>query len=354
MKVFAFGSNSAGQLGLGHHDDTSVPQECLLESAHLEAPFKVTAGGNHTLILSSSGKLNQAGILDPCLVPRESPTPDSTKVIPIQLPNSFGKVKLCSSTWSTATVVNGSNALITWGSGGKGELGKGKDVESIKVPCEPFLLTDVEGKPSIVSLASSVYHTVVVLSNGDVYGWGNGRKGQLGQPAEIVWQPRRIGDVNFKVTRAVCGREFTYLVGDPAVGRHKVLGTDKWGVQSNAPESCVDWKDVGASWSSVFILKKDGTLVSWGRNDHGQLAPSALPSIKQMAVGSEHVLALTSDDVLLAWGWGEHGNCGSRFENNRDAKPTYTKIAIPNVDLGNTAVSLGAGCATSWVGIKDG
>ena len=354
MKVFAFGSNGAGQLGLGHCDDVSVPQACLINSIQLESPFKVTAGGNHTLILSSAGKIFQAGIVysKPC--DSELNKSDSTKVTPVQGIKNFGKVKLCSSTWSTATLVNESDTLLSWGSGSKGELGRGKEIDFIQVPGKPFRLTEVDDDVSIVCLASSIYHVVAVLSSGDVYGWGNGRKGQLGQPAEVVWQPRKINDVDFKVTRAVCGREFTYLVGDSALGKHKILGTDKWDIQTNAPQSCLGWKDIGASWGSIFILKEDGALISWGRNDHGQLAPLNLPSIEQIAVGSEHVLALTNKKVLLAWGWGEHGNCGSKTDVMGDTKPTHNEIAVPDINLKNAAIYLGAGCATSWIGIKDG
>ena len=353
MKLYAFGSNGAGQLGLSHRNDVSIPQECTTDSTQVETPIRVTAGGNHSLILCSSGTLYAAGSLDPSKEAHNSSILASSKTTPVRTPNDFGKIKLCSSTWSTATIIDEKNNVITWGSGNKGELGRGRGVDYVMTPGEPFRFTgESEPEVSIVDLAGSVYHTVAVLSNGDVYGWGNGRKGQLGHQAEIVWQPRKI-NVDFRVLRAVCGREFTYLIGDTAIGKHKVLGANKWGIHTQISETCLGWSDIGASWSNIFILKKDGTVISWGRNDHGQLSPSTLPPIKQIAVGSEHVLALTDDNTILAWGWGEHGNCGPETERDDGGGSAYNEIVVKDIDLRKVAIGLGAGCATSWIWIVD-
>jgi protein ATS1 len=192
-------------------------------------------------------------------------------------------------------------------------------------------------------------HVVAVLDNGDTYGWGNTRKYQAGEPGQVLHAPRKIEGLDFKVTRAVCGREFTCLFGDPQSGNLKVLGSDKWKIQSDAPETCPEWKDVGASWGNVFILAKDGSLQAWGRDDHGQLPPPNLPELSKIAIGSEHVVALSTSGDVLSWGWGEHGNCGPQVENN-DVKGRWNVIASSKfIPPGSKIGQVGAGCATSWV-----
>jgi protein ATS1 len=190
---------------------------------------------------------------------------------------------------------------------------------------------------------------VAVLSNGDVYGWGSGRKGQLGEPQEVIYTPRRITGLDFKVVKAVCGREFTYLAGDPSEGKHVILGSDKWDVRSSAPASIRGWKDIGAGWGSILILLEDGKILAWGRDDHGQLPPSDLPLLSSIAVGSEHGLGLTRDSDVLAWGWGEHGNCGPNTTQG-DVKGKCNVIASSKyLPPGSKIYSIGAGCATSWM-----
>jgi protein ATS1 len=197
-------------------------------------------------------------------------------------------------------------------------------------------------------------HTACVLSNGQVYAWGAGRKGQIGLPAlPAVYCPRLVEGVPFAVAKVICGKEFTVLLGSPSTGEMLILGSDKFGIKSNAPTSVKGRKDAGAGWSSAFILKENGEVISWGRNDHGQMVPEGLRKVKMMAVGSEHVVAVTEDDGnVLAWGWGEHGNCGPEgIGGNGDGK-SFGKQTIYEVKEGEEVVMVGAGCATSWFAIK--
>ena len=192
---------------------------------------------------------------------------------------------------------------------------------------------------------------VAVLSNGEVYGWGLGRKGQLGEPAQIVWRPRKITGLRFPAVEAVCGRDFTFLVGDPAFGQMAVLGPngyDRWEIKYNAPTTLTGWTGIAAAWCSVYAYGTDGEIEAWGRDDRGQLPPQGLPEIEAMAAGSEHCLALTRTGQVLAWGWGEHGNCGARTDNRGDVKSTWNEIKVPG-----RVSNVFAGCATSFIVTTD-
>ena len=342
MTIFAFGSNGAGQLGIGHRDDVHVPIKHIPPQeagAGMAAPVAVAAGGNHTLMLFSSGHVSITGS-------KQGMLGEQGNFMSQLLAHN---IKLCSATWDACILCTKQNSIFTYGRGGKGELGRGPNTTEALIPSQSvdissFLLNGA----SIVDLASSIQHTVLVLSNGQVIGWGNGRKGQLGEPAEVVWKPRKIQGIGFAVHRAVCGREFTYLVGAPGDGSHLILGSDKWGVRSAAPRIIPFWKDIGASWSSIFILQGSGEMAAWGRNDHGQLPRREMPKITKMAIGSEHVVTLSVDGRVLAWGWGEHGNCGPTTDDHGDVKETVGTMVIPGERV-HSIMGVGAGCATSWI-----
>lgn len=388
FRLLALGSNGSGQLGLGHKDDQSTPQPVLLPSslANSSSSLKqIAAGGNHTLLLLSSGELLWAGDASTGACGRLSP-PLPSDAPPLfrhvdlsRLPKEEGAtVQLVAATWAASVIAVSISASLTesssisteestgalgrasstrvfsFGAGDKGELGLGpatlRTAEPTPIPDFPPLGTRV------VDLASCMGHVVAVLSNGEAWGWGSGRKGQLGEPANAeVSSPRWIvGGLGFKVVRAVCGREFTCLFGPPETGEVVVLGSDKWGIRSQAPERVVGWKDVGAGWGSVFVLREDGKLLSWGRNDHGQLAPAELGPVKSIAVGSEHALALTEDGDVIAWGWGEHGNCGPICESQRERGQCNRIVSAKasHGEHGDEIAMIGAGCATSWVAIR--
>jgi protein ATS1 len=362
IAIYAIGSNGSGQLGIGHKEDVSVPKPALFDNTSLDEVTAVKAGGNHTIVLSS-GRLYLAG--DPasgaCGLVSELKT-SHPHFWRLRLANeeailtNQAAILYFAASWNASFMVqqdeNGrATKVYSFGTGNKGELGVGEFVfrSSHAQLIEAFPPTELE----VVDLAASVSHVVAVLSNGEVYGWGSGRKGQLGDPDGVVYSPRKINGIDFKVIRAVCGREFTYLLGEPEEGKHIILGSNKWNLRSSAPTTVPGWKDVGASWGSIFVLQKDGNLLSWGRDDHGQLAPNGLPALTQIAIGSEHVLCLTSEGDVLAWGWGEHGNCGPTTVDG-DVRGRWNILASAKfIPPTSKILAIGAGCATSWICVGD-
>ena len=350
MRIYGFGSNSFGQLGIGHQNDTAMALPCLITARGPNEPEerlgKITAGGNTTFLCMKSGMIYVAGLelFGPLDAPKTPPVASSSFHQATFIEGN--ESKLCSATWEASIIVSSNDEVFVCGRGSKGELGLGPDRQAAfaDIKLKAFL----PKATSIVDIASSVSHTVAVLSNGEVYGWGNGRRGQLGEPAEIVWAPRRIEGLNFRVVRAVCGRDFTFLVADPSEGHHLILGSDKRGVRSQAPTHIQHWKDLGASWGSIFVLDRDGKVRSWGRDDRGQLASSDLPRITKIAVGSEHVVALSGDGRVLCWGWGEHGNCGERGLADVHTEAPWIDISGEHPFGLAKVLGVGAGCATSF------
>ncbi|KAK6606809.1 RCC1 domain-containing protein [Botrytis cinerea] len=278
--VYAIGSNGSGQLGIGHKEDVSVPKPVLFEDDVPGGVQQIRAGGNHTLMLSTSGKLYCSGDSSngACGLTPDSHSSHSTfRRVKLSDDSTINEapVVLCAATWEASIIVQQdedghATKIYSFGTGNKGELGLG---EFLFRSSNPQLIKDFPPTGlQVVDLATSVSHVVAVLSNGDVYGWGSGRKGQIGEPVGIMYAPRKIEGLNFNVVRAVCGREFTYLLAESSSGQHKILGSDKWNIRSSAPDKIVGWTDVGSTWGSILLLQANKALLCWGKNDHGQLA----------------------------------------------------------------------------------
>jgi protein ATS1 len=358
--IYALGSNSSGQLGIGHKEDVSVPKEVIFNNdIATPEPLSIRAGGNHTLLLSSSGQLFVSGDYENAacgLVPENLTIPPIFRPARLAKENpstsTTGKITHCAATWEASIIARSdqqgqSTQVYTFGTGNKGELGLGDFI--FRSPTAQLITDFPPEGTQIVDLAACMGHAVAVLDSGEVYGWGNGRKGQLGEPQQIVFKPRKFSGLKFKVTRAVCGREFSYLLGVQGGNESIFLGEDKWDIISSSQIDIKGWRDVGASWGNIFLLLESGKLLSWGRNDHGQLAPSELPKVTKIAVGSEHVLALSDEGNVMAWGWGEHGNCGPQTSNG-DVKGRWNIIASSQYLPADTEIlSIGSGCATSWI-----
>lgn len=432
MNLYALGSNGSGQLSLSHTEDVSTPTKCRFDSPPDpdDEIIHIAAGGNHTLLLTNEGYVYAAGCnADGRCGPTSSPirqkkrhgqdqvTRDATgghdddlvlrfQRVVLEHPESGGSVqrfKCVSATWEGSILVAGpqdssirsdendcardhekeitnkpasEDKVFVLGSTPKGELGLGPNTTTEVTPGTSIPNFPPPGA-TITVLASGMGHSVAVLSNGEVYGWGGARKGQLGEDLKsqkIVWSPARMEGIPFRAAGAVCGREFTVVFGQTGKGELVFLGDrgNRWGI-SEVP-SCLSLRgagilDIGASWHGIYVHRAPagsgaentsdgadgaGSIVAWGRDDHGQLPPPDLPSPIKIAVGSEHVLALLDDGSVAAFGWGEHGNCGPNTDSRGNVSGTYNVIELPDAvrAAGGRVVGLGAGCATSWLIVK--
>ena len=352
--LFALGSNGSGQLGIGHDEDVSTPQCILPKNLDQDLPSTVkrlAAGGNHTVVLYSNGRAFGSGDNSDgrCAIDGIGPLGEFREIVG---PGSLAAQSWedVAATWS-ATILTRDQGREVWvcGAGGNGELALGDGVR------EARQLTQVPNFPpegtQVSQLAACMAHVVAVLTNGQVWGWGKGRKGQLGEVSQDAWTPRRIERVTFQVSRAVCGKDFTCLSGDEETGVVAMLGPngrDRFNIKAKAPSEVPGWKEISSSWGNVFVLRETGQLIAWGRDDHGQLPPDDLPPIVKVAAGSEHCLALTADGKVLAWGWGEHGNCGEHIDEKCDVKGNRNELVVPGRVTG-----IFAGCATSFISTVD-
>ncbi|KAF2487847.1 regulator of chromosome condensation 1/beta-lactamase-inhibitor protein II [Neohortaea acidophila] len=331
---YAFGSNGSGQLGLGHTEDVSSPQLVSIEGN--PAPWTVkqlAAGGNHTVILCDDGGVRVTGNNEDGRCGLKS-TKQVTHFFDIELPVDEASGKLIevvgvAAGWSTTFLLSSTGVVYVCGSGSDGELGLGHGLTQ----AESLQQIPGLGGPGadVVAITSGMAHTVALLSNGELHGWGKGRRGQLGDSVDAVWQPQVIPGIAFKASQVVCGKDFTIVAGRPDTGDLIVLGAhkdDRFRVAADAPTSVHSWRSIAASWGSGYILESTGDITAWGRNDHGQLPAEDLPKTQALAAGSEHCLALMNNGQVAAWGWGEHGNCGTPLDARGDVKAAYNTIEV--------------------------
>lgn len=352
FRILALGSNSSGQLGIGDSADTSEPQLCLIDGSEMgeadKQVAKIVGGGNHTLVLSSEGRLWAAGKNDDgrCVLPRVTKNLEAFQHV-----ESGGVFTDVAATWEASVIVVGKRHVFTCGSGSKGELGQGRD--TLKSPTPRRVAMDdvsLEGDAEVVDVVAGVNHALFLASTGELYGWGTSRKGQLGaqlREDKIVWKPRKI-DVPFSVRQAVAGRDFTYVVGHDK--QHLLLGDAKH--FSDTPnvsvESCAD--NLICGWSNIYYHSA-ADLRGFGRNDRGQLPPKVLPPVKHFVAGSEHCVAATENGKVLSWGWGEHGNCGTPVDAKGNVMDRYNIIPL-DVRSDETIGGVFAGCATTFIVLR--
>jgi alpha-tubulin suppressor-like RCC1 family protein len=167
-RLYAWGFNSAGQLGDGTRADRLVPESVKLYTNLY--PTSVVVGEEHTIALSSGRiiafGLNSMGQFgDGTYVGRSLPVAVNNSVLPQET-----LVRVYAGNHQTF-VLGQSMTLYAAGSNINGQLGIGSDALT------SYFFTKVQldtGGDPIQSVAAGVYVTLALTKSGKLYGWGNG------------------------------------------------------------------------------------------------------------------------------------------------------------------------------------
>ncbi|KAF2852224.1 alpha-tubulin suppressor protein-like protein Aats1 [Plenodomus tracheiphilus IPT5] len=381
-QLYVFGSNGEGQLGIPAADIVNTPT-LIKDPLPLQDLLSIHCGDNHTLLQISTTNLygtgsNRKGQIAPHRVINNNTRLEhftrletgGSFVAATCESSAYIHLHLAPPAW-VVQMNNNINSLgfpteplelvkpqpfqpSTWiwteGYSHWGEMGRGDQITSTAddYPGVDALREKLWGVA--VDFAAGVWHYVVIFEDGTVYGWGKARLGQLGDGLDgKVTVPTKIEGIPFKPKKVVCGKDFTYVVGDPQDGEHVVLGRDKFNIVSGKPDNIKGWKDIGATWHAIFVLFNDGTLLAWGKENMWKLVPPNLPLLEKIAVGSDHVLALTVDGKLISWGWGKHGNCGDLSRMEQNVENDMVSGFWNEIDIPGTIEMIAAGFCTSFV-----
>ena len=168
--LYGFGSNWAGQLGVGDQEDKLTPTRVV----GLSNVQKVAAGETHTLALLENGDVyafggRSGGVLGlgydtPQYVttPTRIPFPDKARDVAANMQHSL--------------VVLDNGDVYSFGHSGDGKLG------ILDPPGRTTFDTPqkVEGLGPAKTVATGVLHSLVLLENGDLYTFGRNYYGELG------------------------------------------------------------------------------------------------------------------------------------------------------------------------------
>ncbi|XP_073134104.1 ultraviolet-B receptor UVR8 [Henckelia pumila] len=332
-EIWSWGAGTDGQLATGRLQDEHSPQP--LRSLSAFGPFaSLSCGGAHVITLTpggrvftwgrgTSGQLGHGEMIS-CLQPNE------VKALE-------GFVVTCvSAGWNHSGFVTDNGAVFTCGDGLFGQLGHG-DYES---KCSPLEVLYFSSK-HVEQVACGMRHTLALLKGAvehKVYGFGSGKRGQLGTSTGIV-KSTSVPQATLCLTdveiAGICAN------GDQSAALSATGSLYTWGRgYRNTSRVCIphridtalSFHQVALGWNHALLLTREGKLYMLGGDHHGVLSnPHKTPLMKdgektedvllklidleetavlQIAAGSEHSALVTDKGSVMTWGWGEHGQLG--------------------------------------------
>jgi alpha-tubulin suppressor-like RCC1 family protein len=232
----------------------------------------------------------------------------------------------------------------------------------------------VPGLSNVTGIAAGEnYFALALLSNGTVIDWGHNSNGELGLGNTVEQdRPAQVPGLGPVVQVAAGCRDGYVLLSD---GRVESFGDNAYGLlgdgfrqleqsASATPVEVKGLEDVVAlapGCNTVYALRADGTVWSWGDGEYGQLGDGSSVPPKEQPVpvqvkGLEHAVAIAGANeagyALLAggtvadWGYNHYGELGDG---------TVEEHKEPEIVPGLTGVrAIGASAEDGYAVLADG
>ncbi|XP_059624482.1 ultraviolet-B receptor UVR8 isoform X2 [Cornus florida] len=327
--VCSWGRGEDGQLGHGDAEDRFSPTHLSALDGH--EIVSVTCGADHTTAYSEShmqayswgwgdfGRLGHGNSSDLF-------TPQPIKA----LQGLRIKQIACGDSHCLAVTMEGE--VQSWGRNQNGQLGLGTTEDSLV----PQRIAAFQGV-SVKMVAAGAEHTAAVTEDGELYGWGWGRYGNLGlgdRNDRLI--PQKVSGVNGETMVLVaCGWRHTISVSSS--GGLYTYGWSKYGqlghgdfVDHLIPHKLESLHEsfisqISGGWRHTMALTSDGKLYGWGWNKFGQVGigdnvdHSSPVQVKfpddqkvvQISCGWRHTLAVSERNNVFSWGRGTNGQLGN-------------------------------------------
>ncbi|KAG7392478.1 hypothetical protein PHYPSEUDO_000166 [Phytophthora pseudosyringae] len=371
-ELFSCGQNNYGELCLGHCNSTSKLEHVPFFSAKA---IRDISGGNEVLAvvmkdgavftcgLNKSGQCGNGTFEERVIIA----TPvRALSGIPINL---VAAANGCEHMLAVAS----DGAVYSWGYNDRGQLGLGSTISKSHTP---RMIDSLREKYHITAAAVSYHHSAVVSSNGELLMFGMNDCGQLGlDHTQHQHTPQLVESLSSQViTKVGCGLYHTIVT--TSGGEVYSFGKNDYGqlglgharnmkvptlVKTSLGESDEKIVAVSCGYYHTVTISEKGKLVTWGRNDYGQLGigskdhknsaqfvPLPLSSkIKDASCGCYHSLILMSNGRVMVFGRNNKGQLGA---GSRTLPSADLPLPVASNSLANDeVVHIAAGFYSSYI-----
>mmetsp|Transcript_21218 Transcript_21218/g.63879 ORF Transcript_21218/g.63879 Transcript_21218/m.63879 type:complete len:457 (+) Transcript_21218:327-1697(+) len=346
--LIAWGRGEDGQLGLGDAEDRLSPTNvAALAGKGISA---IACGAEYTLAISEAdqrvyswgwgdfGRLGHADCGD-VFLPKPLAALDSQRIVACA----------CGDTHTLCMAADG--ALWAFGRNSNGQLGNGS-TEDGTVPRR----VEAMQEHRVVSISCGAEHSVVSTAAGEVFAWGWGRYGNVGdgQRQDRSLPTRALLPDGHHIKAVASG--WRHSLALDTQGRVLSWG---WGAYGQLGHDCRDDEaaprlveslvgrtiaNIAGGWRHTLASDEEGKLYSWGWNKFGQLGQGS----KQDEVTPRAVEALAGDPVaIVSAGW-RHSCCvtrgGAFYSWGRGCSGQLGHGGTSDTDAPQAVVCLGKGC----------
>ena len=392
-RVYAFGLNDEGQLGLGDTTNrlsltelTVAPADATANKPIIRGQVKnIAAGDRHTFIQTNDGKLfvfgrndeGQLGLGDNN--DRNKPTELTVATATASKPILRGQVKNIHLNLNHSFIETNDGKLFVFGDNISGELGLG-DLNNRNKPTELTVATATASKPIVRNQIKNINlgysHSFIETNDGKLFVFGSDGYGQLGintygsehTPIELTVATATASKpiLRNQIKKVALGGTFSFIQTNDnklfvfGMNTHGELGLGNTTNRSIPTELTVSTatvskpilrnqlKAAALGGFHSFVQTKDGKVFSFGRNNYGQLGlgnnsnqnspvelttsstnaikPIARNTVRRIFAGRYHSFLETNDNKIFVFGRNNNGQLGLGSTTDKNVP---TELTLP-------------------------
>jgi len=353
-ELYGWGRNTVGQLGLAYTTRAELKPVLIASGTSTDVTLVATGGyayeyQGHTAAVTASGKVytwgwNAFGQLG--LGSLDAGTPTPTRLFALEQPYTITSLALGQYNSVFSTDRKKVAHTFTWGPNYNGQLGH-KFLELGPIT-EPSKIESLKGR-RLIQVEMGYSHVVALGEDGTVFTWGNNAHGQLGtgdskertKPTPLT--VFRSAQTDSPVHTVAAGQQSSYAVTSQGrvfawgYNANFELGLGE-GTNRNSPQGVrsLDKQNItsiAAGGYHVLAVGGSGEVFAWGGNEFGQLGLGHRSVVKQperikslppalnvgggvgagiagLAAGTWHSAVVTQGGRLWTWGRGDFGQLG--------------------------------------------
>ena len=288
-KVYMWGDNKYGQLGIGNTESKPIPTLIPKRYFNNEKVVDIVLGGWHSGAITETGKLYIWGCND-CGQLGIGNNIDAHKptLLPSEYFNGEKPKQLCLG-YRHSGIITESGQVYTWGRNEHGQLG----VHDKTDRNTPTLIPQNEfNNMAVAQLAMGAHHTGAITENGVLYMWGWNCTYQLGcslsKEIEYPYTTTKYNLNNKKIIKISLGEVHTGVITEDG-------DLYLWGNNQNK-EIGIDTPGKRGFWNPDIIEKP--LLMSKEIFDGEKII--------DVSLGDEYTKVLTENYRIFICGWGEY------------------------------------------------